>query len=319
MIDFGSGWKESSVPPGQILLLSALIFIPSLSPSLFGWLNGLLAIPVFYLLVINGYNKGKKQIILSLLMAGLGALLMRRLEIFLFSLTLIPLGLTLFKSASTQESAAMSGAKGLVALSLTWLFFWGIYGATAGINPYSHLLTVLDLGFQQTLELYSAKEAGLSPEMVLNLTLVTTVMRETVPKMLPGLLMSMVIITVWINMVLANSLTGRLTGIAPWDRFATWKLPEQLVWMPITGIVVILVGQGFFQEVGGWLLMIAGLIYFFQGLAVFISLLERWRVPLFVRVILYVLFIIQSYGLILLAVLGLSDIWFNLREKTEQQ
>ena len=244
---------------------------------------------------------------------------MQRLEIFLFSLTLIPLGLTLFKSASAKESAAMSGVKGLIALGLTWLFFWGIYGATAGINPYSYLLTVLDLGFEQTLELYSAKEAGLSPEMVLNLTLVTTVMRETVPKMLPGLLMSMVIITVWINMVLANSLTERLTGVAPWKRFATWKLPEQLVWIPITGIVIFLVGQGSLQEAGGWLLMIAGLVYFFQGLAVFISLLERWRVPLFVRVILYVMFIIQSYGLILLAVLGLSDIWFNLREKTEQQ
>jgi len=137
--------------------------------------------------------------------------------------------------------------------------------------------------------------------------------------MLPGLLMSMVIITVWINMVLANSLTGRLTGVAPWNRFTTWKLPEQLVWIPITGILIILIGQGSLQEMGGWLLMIAGLIYFFQGLAVFISLLERWRVPLFVRVILYVMFIIQSYGLILLAVLGLSDIWFNLREKTEQQ
>ena len=95
------------------------------------------------------------------------------------------------------------------------------------------------------MELYSAKEAGLSPEMVLNLTLVTTVMRETVPKMLPGLLMSMVIITVWINMVLANSLAGRLTGIAPWNRFTTWKLPEQLVWIPITGILIILSAKAF--------------------------------------------------------------------------
>lgn len=319
MVNSGFGLKRFSVPPGHTLLLSGLFFMAPLSPSLFGWLIGLLAAPVFYLLAVNGYDAGKKQIAISLLIAGLGALLVQQLEIFLFSLTLIPLGFTLFKSAHAKESAATSGGKGLVALGLTWLLFWGAYGVITGTNPYSHLLKVLDLGFQQTLEVYSAKEAGLDPEMVLNLNQVTTFMREIIPKLLPGLLASLVTVTVWMNMVLVNNLTGRLTGVAPWGGYTTWKLPEQLVWMPIAAIIIVLFGRGSLQNAGSWLLALAGLLYFFQGLAVFIALLERWRVPLFVRIILYFVLIVQSYGLILLAVLGLSDVWLNLRKKTEQQ
>jgi uncharacterized protein YybS (DUF2232 family) len=319
MVDSGFGLKNFPVPPGYTLLLSGLFFMAPLSPSLFGWLIGLLAAPVFCLLSVNGYDAGRKQIFFSLVLAGLGALLVQQLSIFLFSLTLIPLAFTLFKSAQAKESAAMSGGKGLVALGLTWFLFWGAYGVIAGINPYAHLLKVLDLGFQQTLELYSAKEAGLDPEMVVNLNQATTLVREIIPQLLPGLLASLVTITVWMNMVLVNYFTGRLTGEAPWGSYTTWKLPEQLVWLPIAAIMVVLFGKGFLQDAGSWLLALAALLYFFQGMAVFIVLLERWRVPLFVRIILYFILIVQSYGLILLAILGLSDVWLNIRKKPEQQ
>lgn len=319
MVDLRLGRNKFSVPPGQTLLLGTFFFMPVASPSFFGWLIGLLAVPVFYPLLLNGSDTGKKQVAFGLFMAGLGALLVQQLDIFLFSLTFIPLGFTLFASARSGESAARSGAKGVAALGLTWLLFWGVYGSIAGINPYSHLLKVLDLGLQQTLELSSSKEAGLTPEMVLGLSQATVAMREAIPRLLPGLLLSMVAITVWINMVLVNGLTGRLTGAAPWGKYASWRFPDHLVWLPIGAIGVVLFGTGHLQDAGVWLLMMAGLLYFFQGLAVFIALLERWRVPPLVRMILYFVFILQSYGLIFLAVLGLIDVWFNLRKKNENK
>jgi hypothetical protein len=316
----GFGWDKISVSPGQIFLFGTIFFMPTLSPSFFGWLNGLLAVPVFYLLAINGYNVGKKQIASSLLIAGFGALLVQQVEIFLFSLTLIPLGFTLFKSGSIRESAGISGGKGLLALGLTWLLFGGVLGVIVGVNPYNHLLKILDLGFQQTLELYSAKDAGLSPEILFSLNQLTNVIRETIPKLLPGLLMSVVAMTVWINMILVNSLTGNLANAAPcWGRYATWRLPEKLVWVPIVAILLVLLGRNTVQDAGGSLLLISSLVYFFQGLAVFISLLDRWRLPLFIRLMLYFFFIIQSYSFVIFAILGISDVWVNLRTDTEQQ
>ena len=46
MVNSEPGLKKNSFHPGQLLLFSAFFFIPALSPPLFGWLNGLLAVPV---------------------------------------------------------------------------------------------------------------------------------------------------------------------------------------------------------------------------------------------------------------------------------
>lgn len=321
MTNTGPGWKNPSFPPGQLLILGALFFIPALSPSLFGWLSGLLAVPVFHLLTINGYKIGIALLRSSLLLAGFGALLTQGVETFFFSLTLVPVGYTLFTSALAGESAAKSGGKGVIALGLAWMVFWGVYGLLAGTNPYNYLLRVFDVGFQQTLELYSAPEAGITPEMLASLQQITNSLRETIPKLLPGLLASMVVLTVWINMAVANSLMARWGGAGkpPWGEYSTWRLPEQLVWAPIVGVTLLLISSGVLQRAGGWLTLVAGLLYFFQGLAVVIALLARWKVPVFVRIILYFVLLIQSYSLILLAILGLSDVWLNMRQTSKER
>jgi len=321
MANTGLGWKNLSFPPGHLLILSGLFFMPALSPPLFGWLSGLLAAPVFHLLTVNGYKSGIALLRLSLLLAGVGALLTQGVETFFFSLTLVPLGYTLFTSALAGESAAQSGGKGIVALGLTWAVFWGMYGFVAGTNPYAYLLRVFDVGFQQTLEMYSAPGMGISPELLASLQQVTSSMREFVPKLLPGLLAATVVLTVWINMVVANGLTARWsqTGVLPWGRYSAWRLPEQLVWAPIIGVTLLLISKDTLQHAGGWLTIVSGLLYFFQGLAVVVALLERWKVPVFVRIMLYLVLLIQSYSLVFIAILGLSDVWLNTRQTSEER
>ncbi len=120
---------------------------------------------------------------------------------------------------------------------------------------------------------------------------------------------------------MANSLMERWgsAGKPPWGEYSTWKLPEQLVWAPIIGVALLLISSGVLQRAGGWLTLVAGLLYFFQGLAVVVALLARWKVPVFVRIILYFVLLIQSYSLILLAILGLSDVWLNMRQTSKER
>ncbi|MGD9950188.1 MAG: DUF2232 domain-containing protein [Desulfobulbus sp.] len=314
----GLSWGENHIPPVQLLGLSIFFFLPVAQPSLFGWLNGFLAVPVLYILQIYGYTTGVAAIRLSLFFVAVAALLMQRLDIYLFTLTLVPLGWTLFRSAQKRESAAVSGAKGFFTLALTWLIFWTGYGVISEVNPYPSLIKALDLGFQQTLEIYSSKDVGLTPEMVFNLRIITNNLRETVPRLMPGLLATTVTLTVWMNMVLGNRFVAR-SQPAPWGTYDTWKLPEQLVWLPIAAFFAVLVGRGAFQDFGLCLLLTSAFFYFFQGLAVFFALLKRWKVPALARVLLYGILLIQSYSLILLAVLGLCDVWFNLRHKSNKR
>ena len=84
-------------------------------------------------------------------------------------------------------------------------------------------------------------------------------------------------------------------------------------------ILALMVGDGLLDDVGGCVLLAFGAVYFFQGLAVLLSLFNRWRVPTFARFLLYGMLVIQSYSLLVVAVLGMSDVWINLRRKSDQR
>ena len=62
------------------------------------------------------------------------------------------------------------------------------------------------------------------------------------------------------------------------------------------------------------LLAVLALFYFFQGMAVIASWFQRFRVPMFVRCLGYPLMFLQPLFLLVITVLGLSDIWLDFRK-----
>jgi uncharacterized protein YybS (DUF2232 family) len=58
-----------------------------------------------------------------------------------------------------------------------------------------------------------------------------------------------------------------------------------------------------------------GLLYFFQGLAVLIHMLDKWKVPLYLRLLILVILVLQSYSLLFLAVVGVADVWLDFRQR----
>ncbi|NLX19018.1 MAG: DUF2232 domain-containing protein [Desulfobulbus sp.] len=312
----GSGikWKKGILPLNQILLFSIIFFLPVVLPSYFGWTAGMLAVPVFCALSFNGVPAGKNVVIVSLILVGLVALARQQASAFLFSINAVPLGFVLFHSTQAGKTAARSGLEGTGIMLIIWLLFWSVFNAVTGIDLYQQILDTMNSALEQTKEVSSSQEAGLAPEMVLGIAQAVTAMQETVPKMLPGLLLSLLLTTVWLNMVIINSLMTRITGTPPWGIYSTWKLPEHLVWLPAGAIAAMLLTQGTLQQIGFWMAMIAGLLYFFQGLAVLMTLLTRWRVPPFIKTVLYLVCLLNTYGLLLLTSLGLLDVWFNLRK-----
>ncbi|MGI6655517.1 MAG: DUF2232 domain-containing protein [Desulfobulbus sp.] len=313
----GPNWKTDFSPPGQILLFSSLFFLPALNPAIFGWFNGLLAVPVFFMLSINGPTLGWRKIRAGLLVAAVGSVVVGGFAIFGFALTSVPLGLYLYQSAYRGETAAISGGKGAVAMAASWLAFWALYGALAGFNPYTELLSAIDQTLEQTREIYTANELDLGPEVVAATEQFIAAARATMPKMLPGLLLAMIALTVWINMLFIATLTrhaGR-DATRSWGPYATWRLPDQVIWLLIVGVTTLLIGSGSLRYMGGWLVLLSVILYFFQGLAVLVALLDRWNVPVIARFILYGVLLIQSYSLLILAILGILDIWFNLRPR----
>ncbi len=300
---------------GQTILLAVAFLLPALVPGLFGWISGMLAIPVFYFLKVDGERQGGIEIRNSILLAGAGALALQQLPVMLFSLTLIPLAYSLNRSATAGESEVRTGVKGVIVLGVSWFVFWAVYGIILSLNPYTHLLKTLDSGFAQVYEIYS-KNGNLPADTLLNLEQVIHELRRLIPIILPGMLACSVIMTVWMNMVGANSLLQRLRPeLAPWQKYSHWRLPDRVVWLPIVAGIALTVGSGIVQNAALGILLVSALLYFFQGLAVLIHLLDKWNVPLYVRILIYGIIVLQGYGLFVLVITGVIDVWIDFRHR----
>ncbi|HHD56350.1 MAG TPA: DUF2232 domain-containing protein [Desulfobulbaceae bacterium] len=297
----------------SVFALTAIYFIPVLLPSLFGWMLGMLAVPVAFILSRKGYKQTGNTLVVSLLLAGMVGFLTGRLLIFASILPLVALGYSLFRSGQQKRSPAQAAAWGLATTAGCLFFFLFLYAQGTGSHPYQQLVRTIDAGIVSAGDMYR-QSVDVSADMQKELTAVLSGMREWIPKILPSLLISMLLVTVWMNQVLWNGLLLKtLPKLAPWQSYATWKLPEQLVWLPICAAACYIFGPESWQVIALNGLIISGVLYFFQGLAVFFHLVNRWNVPGYLRILLYGMLIIQSYGMILLSLLGIADIWMNIR------
>ncbi len=316
---------QGSTQPGnrflshETLLLTAAFILPALVQGIFGWAYGLLAIPVLCLLVISEPGAGNVIIRNSVVLATAVAIFFyQMLPAVIFSFTFIPLGYILYSSGKAKINVAVAAGQGVVILALTWVFYWTLFGMSQGINAYSHLLATMDSGLAQTYELYQ-QQADLPAEVLWDMELLVTELREIVPRILPGLLGCIVVMTVWINQVVANAVLLKVRPErAPWPRFKNWQIPEKFVWVAIGIIISILLGPEGARNAGLSVGLVCTLIYFFQGLAILVYLLGKWNVPGYFRIIIYMIVVVQSFGFIMLTVLGLADVWTDFRKLQQQ-
>lgn len=296
------------------LLAALLYFLPTALPGLIGWLNGLLAVPIFLLLQTAADERtGVWQIRNGLLTAGLGSLLLGRFSLFLFTLTMLPLGYSLHLSVVRQKTPAESGAVGVLVLAVTWFLFWSVYGVVSGTNPYIGLLADMDALLEQFAAVYRTNP-DLPVETQYIFEQLIAEMQVVLPKIMPGLLAGMVLITVALNMIVGRCLMRRLAPEkAFWPPYSDWRLSDKAVWLLICAVALFLVGTGGVKNIGSSLMLVSGLLYFFQGAAVVVHALNRWNLPRIFRLLLYVLLILQRYGMLLVIIVGIADTWADFR------
>jgi len=249
-----------------------------------------------------------------LLLSTGAALLFGSLPILLFALTMVPMGFAFAHALSARQTPVKAGIVGAVLLALTWSIFWSGLGMLHQANPYATLLSEIDAGLAGSLLLYE-KSAELAPETLQYLRSAVEALRTYIPKILPALLISAVLTLTWVNLVLGNwLLKKKYRSFSPWPEYNTWKLPEPIVWLVILGGMTVFLLPNPMDTVGLNVLIICTTLYFFQGLAILGSLLNKWSVPRLIRVLIYALIFIQTYGIIILSFLGLADVWADFRK-----
>jgi len=314
--------QEAENPDGKtivkhLLVVTGALLLPGLQSAVFGWLYVVVPLLVFYYLCRFGRHVGGRYLLHGTLLALLAGLTLQVASQVMLILTLFPTGFMLARSVGQKDAPAMTGLKGFVVLSVSWLLFSGMYAITEGSHPYPMLLQSINQGIDDALKYYQENEQ-VPAESYYLLAQTFLQIKERLTQLMPAILACLALITVWLAMVLGNRLLDRHTGQRPWPEYQYWQLPEKLVWLIVIAAILALMPVPTARTIGFNMLLVASLIYCFQGLAIFLFFLNKWKVPLFIRSLLYVIVIFQSLGTIFLSVIGLADVWFDLRHLSGQ-
>jgi uncharacterized protein YybS (DUF2232 family) len=302
----------------SILVTTAVLSLPVLLPGGLGWLHSVTPLPVFYYLMQAGFRQGSVIVAGGLLLTTVLALIVGTAPVLLVTLVLAPLGYVLAWTAQRRETPLRSGVESIILLSGLVLVLWVVSGIFSPINYYTALTTGLDQGLIAARDLYR-QSAQTEQETLQEIEAAFSMLRVVLPKVLPSLFFIMVIGTVWQNMIAGNWLLKKNTGYAPWPSFHQWRLPDWLVWGVVLAGITSLLLSGALNILALNLLLILGVLYFFQGLAVTGSLLVKWSVPPLLQAVIYFLFFFQVYGIFLLIILGLIDVWVDFRKSRTQE
>jgi len=188
------------------------------------------------------------------------------------------------------------------------LHFYGSWGAlthdlrSSLIDNLTVALRVHEkMGFpQESLNLFREK----IPEIV-----------EQLLRLLPGLLFVSLCLVVLLNILfLLRRFPERRAQWLSLASFREWKCPEQLVWALIAcGFAFFVPASEAVTIVALNVLLVTGVCYFIQGLAIVAFFFHKNNVPRFLRSATYILIIFQQIFTLLVAALGLFDLWGDFR------
>lgn len=256
---------------------------------------------------------------------------------------LILLGIML--AVTSLLASLRYGSRG--ALPLIGLLCLGsavLLGATLGLVPIMGLLAVLQIERQQTygrvLAMACAPAAGLCLWQLIQVrdhrqeqaaavleqfqalgmavdeggqTLSAII--DAVLRVQPAIEMATLLLTFVVAYRVSQGLALRLGLLLPAPLpLALWRPWEELIWVLIAALGLSLLGDGLLADLGLNLIVLMGIIYGVQGLAVLRFFAQRQRVPLLVELLFYIgLFFVAGLAFLLLAGLGLLDTWFDWR------
>lgn len=131
----------------------------------------------------------------------------------------------------------------------------------------------------------------------------------------PALFLVALIFMVWANLLVGRALLRKYGLPSPdFGDLTSWKAPEKMVWYLIgAGVMLMLSDVG--TEIIGWnMLVVISAVYLFAGLAIVSFFLKKSPFPAGFRYLIYFLIFAQQILTLLVAAVGLFDLWVDFRK-----
>jgi uncharacterized protein YybS (DUF2232 family) len=291
------------------LILMASLWIPFVGPFI-----GLLTpLPFLYYTTKLGLSKGLKLFVLSMFSVGLVGTWTGHPQSILFAAQFSLLGLFLsvlfYRGLGIGRTIAL-GTVFLLALSSAFLLYAAL-GRDMG--PWELVRAYLGENLKAAFGTY--EEMGVPPEHVTAFREYRDGVIRFLLKIFPALTILGTGFAVWINVILALRLF-RATELDFPDHFQPdrWRAPENLVWLLLASGFALFLTSGSIQFIALNVLIVVMAVYTFHGLSIIVFFLEKYQMPSWVRVGVYLLLVLQQLFLAVLALAGLFDQWADFRK-----
>ncbi len=291
---------------GMSLLLTSTLWM------LFGWISFFFPLIVFVYIQKFGWQNTNKHLFAAIPLALVAGYFTHSVELIVFTAIFLPAGYMIAHSAQHEEKPWRAGLKGWLALCSLFFIFFSVLTANSEVSFLQTITTALNAGIDEALRQYG-QNGTLSPEKYAILESTLLEAKHIAPLILPAIFGIVFLLVVWTTIVLGNAVLPRFGCRQPWSAYEYWKLPDKFIWAFILFGLLSAFGNGILQKTGINCIILIALVYSFQGLAIVVFYLNKLNVPKFVRGVIYIMIILQSFGSILLTVAGIADVWFDLR------
>ena len=231
-----------------------------------------------------------------------------------YLLVLIGLGAVMgygFRSRwSTEKIVGLS--------SLLVIGMAGVFLILALVETKGEMVRLLEQDLQGVISATLKQIGGSSPETgELESKLMATV--PLIVRIIPGIVISCTLGISWFNLLICRRYCrAAAIDFCIIENLTLWKAPEFMVWFVIAGGLMLLLPVGALKIPGINLLIVMGTVFFFHGLAIVAFYFEKWKLPFYLKGVVYALLFLQQFASMATAGLGLFDVWFDFRRLTKK-
>lgn len=192
-----------------------------------------------------------------------------------------------------------------------------VYSTVSGLNLQQLITAEISSSLKQALDLY--EKGGVKGEDLELMKRSMSTAADLLKRLYPALVTALFVGIAGCNLVLLKKTIAKTTVNINIGDFSTFRNPDLLVWILIAAGSALLLPISQVATPTLNILLVVTLLYFFQGMAVVSAFISKNSAATILRVILYALLIIQPYLLILIAGIGLFDLWVDFRTPKPQE
>jgi len=255
------------------------------------------------------------------------------LAIFIVSFSLVAIVLTFLGAAANLPFLFMAGFLGIflseifsrnysiertviypvTAVLILWCSLIVLHSLSAGEEPWHLVEDYIGRNIQESIQFYAQLDIPAEQIDVLkdNVKQITSFFAN----IFPALVLVGATFVVWLNILAAKEIFNRAGLRYPdFSDLSRWRTPDGLIWLLIGAGGLLLVPVSFVRIVSLNLAIVCLFAYFLQGLSIMGFLFKTKNVHRSFRILCYCLIFIQQYIILIIAAIGVLDLWVDFRK-----